>query len=263
MSLNLVSEVGNKSGLLVALPVEEVRREPGRVFVRTIAPPDEPPGVPVYEGEQVVFEPGAVRLDLDEIDRYYGQHFNDEPLAPVLWVWLQIGRPPKKEALLFVMAAARRLDVALRLLKGVSEHVDRFHRILNDNGFGPELQTQFAAGIGDLEVAIVALGRAADMTNQLRDHFPIAAALNVQSVATLASLRDIRNAYEHIEDRALGQVQRKPHADAHTAFDHHPIFVNRVIQYGQHSVTITALVALAADVRETLKSAAAEIASPP
>jgi hypothetical protein len=267
MSINTTDQVGTLWDLLVALPVEEVRREPGLVYVRTTERrgAEEPPAVVVHPGESVVFEVGSLKLALDEIDRYYNEKNNDASLAPVLEVWLRVGSPPPTRAFFFILAAARRLDAALRLLTGVTSSVDQFWSVIEENRLGAELQMAKTAAVGDLEVCVVALGRAADMADKVGEQFGVSAAFDEQSRSTLIALKEIRNAYEHVEDRALGQVRGTPDPDAHSMFDHRPLFGDRRIQYGGHSVTLDDLQKLVTDVRRVLKAAAADIgrATPP
>jgi hypothetical protein len=261
VSINITDRVGTLWDLLVALPIEEVRREPGVVYVRTVdrRAPEEPPPVVVHPGESVVFEVGSLTLALDEIDRYYNEKNNDASLAAVLQVWLRVGSPPPTEAFFFILAAARRLDAALRLLSGVTRSIDQFWSVIEENRLGAELQMAHAASVGDLEICVVALGRAADMADKIGNQFGLPVALDMQSSSTLTALTEIRNAYEHVEDRALGQVRGTPHPDAHSMFDHRPLLRDRQIRYGSHSVTLDDLQKLGSDVRRVLKAAAADI----
>lgn len=67
----------------------------------------------------------------------------------------------------------------------------------------------------------------------------------------------IRNAYEHIADRALGQVNRKPHPDALTIVDQSELLSHDRIKYGGPSLDLVHEdPGLLADAREFLKEAA-------
>ena len=67
----------------------------------------------------------------------------------------------------------------------------------------------------------------------------------------------IRNAYEHIEDRALGNVHNKSDPVALTIFDHDTLLREDAIVYGPHRLTLdNDLPCLLAETREYLKNAA-------
>jgi hypothetical protein len=63
------------------------------------------------------------------------------------------------------------------------------------------------------------------------------------------AVREIRSAYEHIEDRALGKVRGKPHLDALTTFDHLRVVKDGVIGYGAYHLD------LATDIPQTIAAA--------
>jgi chemotaxis regulatin CheY-phosphate phosphatase CheZ len=77
------------------------------------------------------------------------------------------------------------------------------------------------------------------------------------SIARLStSVAAIRNAYEHIEDRALGTVFGKPDPVALTIFDHGALLREDTIVYGEHRLTLNELRTLISDTRQFLKDAA-------
>ena len=70
-------------------------------------------------------------------------------------------------------------------------------------------------------------------------------------------VREIRNAYEHVEDRALGQVNRKLHPDALSIFDQSELLTNDRITYGSYSLDLAhGVPMILADARKFLKEAA-------
>ncbi len=71
-----------------------------------------------------------------------------------------------------------------------------------------------------------------------------------------ASVTAIRNAYEHIEDRALGTVFGKPDPVALTIFDHGTLLREDTIVYCTNRLTLDDLRTLIADTRQLLKDAA-------
>jgi hypothetical protein len=92
--------------------------------------------------------------------------------------------------------------------------------------------------LGLAETMCVALGRALDMLARVPSQFSISVSLPPSVSRLLPALREIRNAFEHIEDRALGNVQRKPHADALSIFDQRELVSRGVLRYGAHSLDL-------------------------
>src|SRR4051794_30959050 len=84
-----------------------------------------------------------------------------------------------------------------------------------------------------------------------------AAPLPPTVVAKKKAITQIRNAYEHIEDRALGQVNQQPHPQALTIFDHKKLVEDDVITYAGHTLDlVTEVPALLDEVRQFLKDVA-------
>lgn len=68
------------------------------------------------------------------------------------------------------------------------------------------------------------------------------------------AIRALRNAYEHIEDRALGQVNGKPDPQALTIFDYQPLLTEDTLVYGTHRLgVIDEIPSLLADMRQFIK----------
>jgi hypothetical protein len=76
-------------------------------------------------------------------------------------------------------------------------------------------------------------------------------------VAKRVDLGAIRNAYEHIEDRALGQVHQKPHPDALTIFEYDALLKEGHLTYTGHTLDVEEdFPKLIAEAREFLKDVA-------
>lgn len=154
----------------------------------------------------------------------------------------------------YLLAAARRLDQADALLIEVEQH----RKALTEGPqVGPTLRRHTFALIGAVETAIVALGRAVDMALYASKRIGTGGDLP-SSIAKLApTVKVIRDAYEHIEDRALGQVWRAPDPVALTIFDHASLLTEDAIVYGERRLRLDADVpTLIAETRQYLKDAA-------
>jgi hypothetical protein len=88
-----------------------------------------------------------------------------------------------------------------------------------------------------------------------RDRLPVPPLIAQHGDAVTA----VRNAYEHIEDRALGQGNRRPHPNALSIFDYEPLLDADEVVYDGHVLNLrTDVPPIMGEVREFLKAAAGE-----
>jgi hypothetical protein len=254
---NLTSEVGRVDDFLFGQRLVEVRREPGRVIARTMlrGEPDDGRRIHVRPGDQLTFEEGGIVAQLDTIDDMErGDATGYSPVTPALWTWFRLGLGHDDAKMRYVLAAARRLDAAARL---VAQLEDLRAQLNRTDLAGPQWRRNLHQLVGTVELAVVALGRAVDMASQATDLIHTAVPLPPSVTGKAKSVRMIRNAYEHIEDRALGQVNGKPHPKALTIFDHETLLVDDVIDYDGHRLSLVDDVpVLLAELRQFLKDVA-------
>lgn len=251
MGMHTSAEVGDNSGFLFGYRVIPVRREPGVVYARTLRHGEEDTGerVHVRAGESVKFEAGSVVVELDHIDRSEPPSRSGYvPLTPVLWAWLSLGRPNASAARIrYLLSAARRLDTANLLLITVEEH----RRDLTQNDLAaPAARRMLFELIGAVELVVVALGRALDMVRGAVQAIDAPAAVPEAIAESETAITAIRNAYEHIEDRALGKVRGKPDPVALTIFNHDQLLRHDRIVYGDHVVELAQVPQLLQRARE-------------
>jgi hypothetical protein len=114
--------------------------------------------------------------------------------------------------------------------------------------------------IGAVELTFVSMYRAVYMASQLQEHFAVSAPFPTSVAEKLTKLKDIRDAYEHVEDRALGLVRGKPHPDALSLFEFERLFRDRVVVYAGHTLDLDAeATQIFVQVRDYLKVAAGEL----
>ena len=161
----------------------------------------------------------SVVVELDAIDAREASAYPEAryvPLTPTLWTWLAFGQhDPVKVR--YVLAAARRLDAASALFDEI-EH--RIAELRQEDLPALVVRRSFFALVSRVETAVVALGRVCDMIVQARSLIRARTRVPQSIRAKRVDLHEIRNAYEHIEDRALGRVREEPHPDALTIFDY-------------------------------------------
>lgn len=110
-----------------------------------------------------------------------------------------------------------------------------------------------------MEIAVVAYGRALDMARSLEALTGVRTVFPSSLDAQLQSIRLLRNAYEHIEDRALGQVNGKPDAAAVSIFEWRPLFNDRKLTYAGQEVSLKELLTGTLKLRAFLVDAAADL----
>lgn len=260
MSVNTNSETDDLTGLIVSMRVVLTRREPGHVYLRTLRHNE------VDDGRRVHVEPGEsftleqVTVELDHIDS--SEQPTDSayvPLTPVLWSWLSIGERNDVQYR-YLLAAARRLDQANEALMAVERHTAAANETAH---FGPTFRRHVFAMIGAVETTVIALGRAIDMAQKAATSLGVPGELPEAITSSAGSVLAIRNAYEHIEDRALGTVHGKPDPVALTIFDHGTLLREDTIVYGHHRLHLHEdLPKLLAETRQYLKDTARDRVPP-
>ena len=90
---------------------------------------------------------------------------------------------------------------------------------------------------------------------------------NLQLPATITgkalALQEIRHAFEHIEDRALGNVRGKPDADALSIFDQTDLLTRGVLTYASHSLALRSeVLPMLVDARRAAFESAVQAAGP-
>ena len=254
IGINATPEVGDVTGFMFGLRIVETRREGGTIYARTLRLGDVDDGsrVHVAPGERLTLEALTVELDyLDSLEEPSESGY--VPLTPVLVTWYSCGQhDPAKVR--YLLAAARRLDEANRRLIDVEQH----RNALGADGLaGPAIRGHVNALIGGVESAVIALGRAIDMVDRAGQLIGATTAVPASVTTHKPAITAIRNAYEHIEDRALGLERRRPHPDALTIFDYRRLLGHNAIVYGANSLGLSDDVPqLLQDVRAFFKTVA-------
>jgi hypothetical protein len=253
-----ISHIGHNTtaegsdGFLLGQRIVPTREEPGKVYARTLRHGEEDNGrrCHVRPGDDVVIE--ELQISLDYVDEWEGQGVDGYvPLTPVLFTWMSFGTGFANEFRRYLLAAARRLDQAQSLFARVNELRE------SDPEGAPAVRRAVFELVGATELALVSLGRAVDMCMQAEALIGTTATLPADISNRETAVRKIRNAYEHIEDRALGNVNRVPHPDALTIFDHHRVATDGVIAYGAYELDLaTDIPAVIQAARQYLKDVA-------
>ena len=210
-------------------------REGNKVFARSLRPGEVDTGeaVHVEAGEELAIRAGGFSVGSDEIDALSPLGMGGyAPVANTIWTWHQF----KGEQLgyfLFIFGFARRLDAAHR---SWSEAMKDRENAISEGGFAR--RAGFFNALATAEVTIVALHRATTMAETLvQKHCPDLAVPNeVQEIQP--ALKEMRDAFEHIDERAEGKVgmNRKLDSGALSIFDQPDFVESVVLRYKEYSL---------------------------
>jgi hypothetical protein len=266
--LNLTPEIGANDGL-VAVRVLPAGRDGNKVYGRALRVGEVDPGDPITvnpaAGEELHFPP-PIEISIQDIDKFAIQEPDGyKPVSNTIFTWLNVGIPTAPELFRFLLSASRRLDTAHILytlingaLSGVSgpfpqQQTDLFASLYTDideaRGRISEPRERIFAALGLSESLCVTLHRAVDMLQMVPrklQKVPREIAAKVQLPSSLfrkttapKALQAMRDAFEHIDERAYGRTKRKheSNADALSIFDQKDI-VHGVLRYASHTLDL-------------------------
>jgi hypothetical protein len=262
LSMNMTPEVGANDSL-VAVRVVPAGRDGTKVYGRTLKPGEVDLDTPVtydpYAGEELHFRPGSVQITIQDVDRMAKPGPDGyATISNTVWTWLITTSTPADPALFrFLLAASRRLDTAHSLYTQVEAALGSI------SGPYPHQREQAFAALGLSEVLCVSLSRAVDMLQKIPAQFSINLPLPATITGKALPLRDVRNAFEHIEERALGNVWGKPDANALSIFDQTDLLTRGALTYASHSLDLRSeVLPMLVDARRAAFETAVQVAGP-
>ncbi|PKQ14206.1 MAG: hypothetical protein CVT68_13080 [Actinobacteria bacterium HGW-Actinobacteria-8] len=232
------------------------------VFVRTLRAGETDDGRPVYvkPGQRIDLKPNAFIVHLDTLDAQLVQDSEGyAPLTHTVWSWLSLGMKDKSgPQLLYVLAAARRLDAAAAAWARVVEGLAVIRAWPSDT-VNPVVRARGFALVADLELAMIALRRVVAMVLNAKRRIGIRAEVPVVVSANNAHVRAIRDSFEHIDERALGAGRGASSGDATSIFRQGRLISDGVVSYGPHELSIETVDRLLSESRDFLKAAIVEL----
>lgn len=235
IGINLGPEVGSDD-LLVGVRVVPDGRNENTVLGRTLNhdEPDSGEGIVYQPGEQVVFPPRSIHVTIQDVDRKntpgaYGY----AAIANTIWTWSHIPPPPNLNLFHYLFAVARRLDSAYSLCISALSRADD-----HSGDTFTELRARLFRALGDAELMCIALNRAESMINDISTRFGVATPVPQIVSAILPSLRAIRDAFEHIDERAMGHARREQRTDALSIFNQAGFPISGILRYANHSLDL-------------------------
>ena len=239
LAVNVGPNVGDNDAL-VGVRVAPIGKDGNKVIGKTInyGEADSGDGITLRKGEKLLFPVGNLKISIRDIDRENSPGPDGyAAVSNTAWTWLQLGSSPDPALFRFLFAAARRLDTAHDLYVNVINEVG----VRTDESFIKTRARLFRA-LGYAELMCVALNRATRMIKAISSEFSVSVIVPNTVNAIYAPLKAIRDALEHIEERALEIVNASGghHADALTIFDQSDFFSSGVLRYANHSLDVRA-----------------------
>ena len=238
IGLNFGPKVGAQD-FMVGVRVVPDGSNGNEVYGRTLGPgePDSGEGITVRAGETLVFRPGSVRVRLRDVDRYADTEPDGyAPIANTVWTWLQL--PPKRDEafIRYMLAASRRLDAAHSLCVGA------LHVLGDREESSIKARARLFGALGSVETMCIALNRAFGMIHEARSKFSVASPVPSEVDALREAVRAIRDAFEHIDERSLGDARRETSVEAVSIFDQTDLLISGTVRYAGYSLNMRAQV---------------------
>ena len=241
--------------LLTSRRIVPAGRDGKKVYFRTLRRGEADSGeeVNIEPGDEIIIPPGGLVIDSREIDdqstRGRGGY---APVANTVWTWYNIVGV-ELGFFLFLFSLARRIDAAHSLWTLAIQAVENAKSqgdIARRSGFFNALATA--------EVAIIALHRGITMASSLIEKRCPDLEMPESVEKIRVAVHEMRNAFEHIDERAEGRTSRSAtvNTDALTIF-HQPEFVSSyMLRYKKYSVNFEhELIAALLDCRELVMNA--------
>ena len=235
ISFNLGPDMGIDD-LLVGIRVISTGRDGRTVLGRTLnyGEMDSGEGIVLQPGERLLFPPGSVKATIQDIDRENTPGADGYAvIANTVWTWLQIGLSPDQSFFNYLFAAARRLDSAHALcVSAMSE----FNNPPDESFI--KYRARIYRALGNAELMCIALNRAYRMIKDIPAKFSAVTTVSNEVDTILPALTAIRDAFEHIDERAMGNVRHEQQTDALSIFNQTNFVTSGVLRYANYSLDL-------------------------
>ncbi len=206
-------------------------------------------------------------MSVDNVDISAATKFEDgySSIANTVYTWLSLypnlnSKIIPKEVTYLLLSVARRLDASHEGFSLLHSKLKELETV----EYGIRQRNLIFEIVGLVEIAIVAMNRAFQMADRLGNHFSLSTPFPTSVKDKLVAIKNMRDAYEHIDNRAFGLVGQKPkpHPDALSVFNFERLFQEGIATYGSYELDIyNEAIQLLIDTRQYLKDATSELAS--
>jgi hypothetical protein len=267
--LHTTGEVGCKEDLLTGVRVVPDGRNGSTVYGRTLRSDEPDTGLApqLRPGDNFAFRAGSLVLSVDNVDISAATKFEDgySSIANTVYTWLSLypnlnSKIIRKEVSYLLLSVARRLDARPEVFSLLHSKLKERETV----EYGIRQRNLIFEIRGLVEIAIVAMNRAFQMADRLGNRFSLSTPFPTSVKDKLVAIKNMRDAYEHIDNRAFGLVgqKSKPHPDALSVFNFERLFQEGIATYGSYGLDIyNEAIQLLVDTRQYLKDATSELAS--
>ena len=213
------------------------------VFARSLRPGEDAPRevVNVPAGKKLVFRAGDLSFSSDEIDaRSLKGRGGYAPVSDTIWTWYRMVGAEDQSLLMLLLATARRLDATHVFWSATMDALEQSRTLA-----GIERRSTLFRALAMAEVTVISLSRAVEMLYRLEEEFQLGLQIPEKIRSFRKTLRRMRNALEHIDDRALGEAKDGT-ADSAMSIFIQPHFVDKgMLIYAGEGVLFTTGVPIA------------------
>ena len=234
ISINLDGAVGGDNSL-IGIRVVPDGKKGNEVLGRTLkfGEVDSGESITVDVGEMLVFPPGSIQVTIHDLDRHNdpGPH-GYKDISNTVWTWLRFGKTRPHTSLFYMLfAASRRLDVTNVLYDSILDEINDS----SDEGFIKKRARWFKA-LGLAEQMCIALYRSYRIMTEICKALPTETVIPDDLEKLNRAIREFRNAFEHIEERAQGKIRDKDtsHEDAYSIFEQGDFASSGKLKYANH-----------------------------
>ena len=208
-------------------------REGNKVFARVLLPGEEDTGegVDIRAGDQLIIRASGLAINSDEIDGQSPKRLGGyAPVANTVWTWYSI---VGEQVVYFVYlhSLARRLDAAHAAWDLTIQERDNAK---NEGAAGAiERRIGFFRALSESEVTIIALHRGMNMLQRFNSVFPLGLEIPDSLKNLEPIVKEMRDAFEHIDERAQGKISQHKQMDAEalTIFNQPDFIESSVLHY--------------------------------
>ena len=211
--------------------------EGNTVFARSLRRGEKDTGetIEVPAGKRLVIKPGDLSLNLHEIDSRSPKKRGGYALvADTIWTWYQILGAKDPKLLMMLLAAARRLDATHVFWSTTIDALEESATLA-----GIERRTVLFRSLAMAEVTVVSLSRVVTILYRLDEEFSLGLKMPQEIESSRDPLRRMRNALEHIDDRAIGAARDGTADSAMSIFVQHSFVDQGVLTYAGEDVVFT------------------------
>ena len=232
-----------------------IGREGNVVYARTLRHGEKDSGEAVHlgPGDRLVIPAGELVVNSRDIDEYHNPVGlgGYRPVANTIWAWHQFAKE-QPEFYLFLFALARRTDATHALWVSAIEARNKAGTELGIS----QRQAAFKA-LASAEMAIIALGRCYRMVDTLVERYCQELQAPESVARTKKVVQEMRDAFEHIDERARGEVRKKRLVkDALTIFNQPDFVQASILRYKGYELNFESeVIAALIDCRDLIMDA--------